>query len=57
MSSTAMTNAFFPGQRFQIERYHACAGEYLQEPNDRHVLVQMRDSRGLNVRCTWPSVS
>src|SRR5271156_139445 len=44
MSSTAMTNAFFPGQRFQIERYQAYAGEYLNEPIDRHVIVQMRDS-------------
>jgi AraC family transcriptional regulator len=39
-----MTNAFFPGQRFQIERYQAYAGEYLNEPTDRHVIVQMRDS-------------
>jgi len=42
--TNAFWNAFFPGQRFQIERYQACAGEYLKEPNERHVIVQMRDS-------------
>jgi len=40
----AFLSAFFPGQRFQIQRYQAYAGEYLKEPNDRHVIVQMRDS-------------
>ena len=40
----AFLNAFFPGQRFQIHRYQADAGEYLKEPNDRHVIVQMCDS-------------
>jgi len=42
--TNAFWNAFFPGQRFQIERYQAYAGEYLKEPNERHVIVQMRDS-------------
>ena len=42
--TNAFRNAFLPGQRFQIERYQACAGEYLKEPNERHVIVQMRDS-------------
>lgn len=51
----AFLNAFFPGQRFQIHRYQAYAGEYLKEPNDRHVIVQMCDSpwaerRGANGR-------
>jgi AraC family transcriptional regulator len=44
MSSSASTDAFFPGQRFQIQRYQADAGEYLTEPNDRHLLVQMGES-------------
>jgi AraC family transcriptional regulator len=44
MSSSASTDAFFPGQRFQIQRYQAYAGEYLTESNDRHLLVQMRES-------------
>jgi AraC family transcriptional regulator len=43
-SESVITNAFFPGQRFQIQRYRAYAGEYLREPNDRHVIVQMRES-------------
>jgi hypothetical protein len=41
---TVMTDAFFPGQRFQIQRYQAYAGEYLKGPNERHVIVQIRDS-------------
>ena len=41
---TVITNAFFPGRRFQIQRYQNYAGEYLKEANDRHVIVQMRDS-------------
>ena len=41
---TVITNSFFPGQRFQIQRYQNYAGEYLKEANDRHVIVQMRDS-------------
>jgi AraC family transcriptional regulator len=43
-SENVITNAFFPGQRFQIQRYQAYAGEYLKEPNDRHIIVQMRES-------------
>ena len=42
--TNAFFNAFFPGQRFQIQRYQAYAGEYLKQPNERHVIVQMRDS-------------
>ena len=54
-SENVMTSAFFPGQRFQIQRYQAYAGEHLKEPNDRYVIVQMRDSawaerRGANGR-------
>jgi AraC family transcriptional regulator len=44
MSSSASTDAFFPGQRFQIERYQAYAGEHLEQPNDRHLIVQIRES-------------
>ena len=43
-SETVITNAFFRGRRFQIQRYQNYAGEYLKEANDRHVIVQMRDS-------------
>jgi len=39
-----MANAFVSGQRFQIQRYKAVAGEYLREPINRHVVVQIRDS-------------
>jgi AraC family transcriptional regulator len=39
-----VTNAFFPGQRFQIQRHQASVGEYLKEPKDRHFIVHMRDS-------------
>ena len=42
--TNAFLNAFLPGQKFQIHRYQAYAGEYLKEPNSRHVIVQMRDS-------------
>ena len=42
--TNAFLNAFSPGQKFQIQRYQAYAGEYLKEPNSRHVIVQMRDS-------------
>ena len=45
-SKTVISNAFLPGQRFQIQRYQNYAGEYLKEANDRHVIVQMRD-------CAW----
>jgi AraC family transcriptional regulator len=41
---TVMTNAFSPGQRFKIQRYQPYVGEYLQEPNERHLIVQILDS-------------
>jgi AraC family transcriptional regulator len=44
MSSSASTDAFLPGQRSKIQRYQAYAGEYLTEPNHRHVIVQLRES-------------
>jgi AraC family transcriptional regulator len=43
-SEDVMTNAFLPGQWFQIQRYQSYAGEYLKEANDRHVIVQMREA-------------
>jgi len=43
-SEDVMTDAFFPGQSFRIQRYRGHAGEYLREPIDRHVIVQIRDS-------------
>ena len=50
-SETVITNASFPGQRFQIRRYQNYAGSdrkcllsRLKEANDRHVIVQMHDS-------------
>ena len=50
-SETVTTNTFFCGQRFHIQRYDSYAGSdqkcllwRLKEPNDRHVIVQMRDS-------------
>jgi AraC family transcriptional regulator len=39
-----MTNAFFPGQRFKIQRHQAHVGEYLKEPSERHLIVQVLDS-------------
>src|ERR1700749_807215 len=50
---TVMTNEFSPGQRFKIQRYQADVGEYLEEPNERHLIVQILDSawaerRGVN---------
>ena len=44
VTTNAFLNAFPPGQRFQIQRYQAYVGEYLKEPNNRHVIVQVRDS-------------
>jgi AraC family transcriptional regulator len=41
---SVITNAFLPGQRFQIRRGQAYVGEYLKEANDRHVIVQMREA-------------
>jgi AraC family transcriptional regulator len=43
-SETVITNAFFPGQRSQIQRYQTYVGEYMKEANDRHFIVQMRES-------------
>jgi AraC family transcriptional regulator len=43
-SKNVITDAFFPGQKFQIQRYQNYAGEYLKETNDRHVIVQMREA-------------
>jgi AraC family transcriptional regulator len=42
-SKNIITNAFFPGQRFQIQRYQAYAGVYLKEATDRHFIVHRRD--------------
>jgi AraC family transcriptional regulator len=38
---TVLTNAFLPGQKFQIQRYQNYAGECLKEAADRHVIVQL----------------
>jgi AraC family transcriptional regulator len=43
-SETVITNAFFPGLSFQLQRYQNYAGEYLKEATDRHVIVQLRES-------------
>jgi AraC family transcriptional regulator len=43
-SETVRTNAFFPGQNFQLQRYQNYAGEYLKEATDRHVIVQICES-------------
>jgi AraC family transcriptional regulator len=43
-SETIITNAFLPGQSFQIQRYQNYAGEYLKEATDRHVIVQICES-------------
>jgi len=40
-SEDVMTNAFFPGQSFQIQRYQTYVGEYLKEANDRHFIMQL----------------
>jgi AraC family transcriptional regulator len=42
-SKHVMTNAFRPGQYFQIERYQTYVGEYLSEANDRHFIMQLRE--------------
>ena len=36
-----VTNAFFPGQRLQIQRYQGYVGEYLKEANDRHFIMHL----------------
>jgi AraC family transcriptional regulator len=43
-SPAVITTAFFPGQRFQIQRYQTHVGEYMKEANDRHFIVHMRES-------------
>ena len=43
-SPAVMTNAFLPGQRFQIQRYMTYVGEYLKEANDRHFIAHVRES-------------
>jgi AraC family transcriptional regulator len=40
-SEDVMTNAFLPGQWFQIQRYQTYVGEHLQETNDRHIIMQL----------------
>jgi AraC family transcriptional regulator len=40
-SENVMTNAFVPGQGFQIQRYQTYVGEYLREANDRHFIMQL----------------
>jgi AraC family transcriptional regulator len=35
---SVITNAFFPGQIVQIQRYHVYAGEYLKEGKGRHFI-------------------
>jgi AraC family transcriptional regulator len=42
-SENVITNAFVPGQRFQIQRYQTYVGEYLKETNDRHFIKQSRE--------------
>jgi AraC family transcriptional regulator len=44
VSDTVITNAFIPGQNFQLQRYQNYAGEWLKESADRHVIVQIRRS-------------
>ncbi len=43
-SETIITDGFLPGRRSQIQRYQGNVGENLEEANDRHLIVQMRDS-------------
>jgi AraC family transcriptional regulator len=43
-SAAVTTNAFLPGQRFQIQRYRTYVGECLKESNDRHFIAHMRQS-------------
>jgi hypothetical protein len=43
-SETLITNAFLPGQNFQLERYQNYAGEWLKESADRHIIVQICQS-------------
>jgi AraC family transcriptional regulator len=43
-SENIITNAFSPGQNFQLLRYQNYAGEELQGSTDRHFIVQICDS-------------
>ncbi|HEY4046235.1 MAG TPA: hypothetical protein VGM27_07560, partial [Acidobacteriaceae bacterium] len=43
-SETVITNAFVPGQEFQLQRYRNYAGEWLKESADRHIIVQVCES-------------
>jgi len=43
-SGTVITNAFLPGQNFQLQRYQNYAGEWLKESADRHIIVQICQS-------------
>jgi AraC family transcriptional regulator len=38
-----MTNAFRPGQHFQLQRYQTYVGESLPEAKDRHFIMQLRE--------------
>jgi AraC family transcriptional regulator len=40
-SENPLTDAFLPGQRFQIQRYQTYVGEHLKESNDRHRIMQL----------------
>src|SRR5260370_15283220 len=44
VSETVRTNAFLPGQNFQLQRYQNYAGEWLKESADRHIIVQICES-------------
>src|SRR5258708_35156298 len=44
VSETVRTNAFLPGQNFQLQRYQNYAGEWLKESADRHIIVQICQS-------------
>jgi AraC family transcriptional regulator len=43
-SETVITNPFFPGKNFHIQRYQSHAGECLKKATDRHVIVQIPES-------------
>jgi hypothetical protein len=42
-SGAVITNPFFPGQNFHIQRYQSRAGECLKKATDRHVIVQITE--------------
>jgi AraC family transcriptional regulator len=43
-SETVITNAFVPGQEFQLQRYRNYDGERLKGSADRHIIVQVCES-------------